>query len=230
MRRWLIRLAALVLSLPLWYLAAGFGGALIPAGGDGGGGAATQRIGLMRGPIHYDFLLPVDERTRVQFAFAERHKGVPVSHPQARWLVVGWGSAAFYTTAGTYADITVGAVWTAATGDSAVMRVDALGAFPDGAEGLVWLDLTPDQYARLLASIAASFARDGTGAPMPLAVAGLTGSDGFWRGTGHFSLLHTCNDWLGDQLRAAGLRFGRWTPTPQAVTLALWAHGPPNAP
>ena len=42
------------------------------------------------------------------------------ARPDARWLVVGWGSAAFYTTAGTYADIAPSAVWTAATGDAAV--------------------------------------------------------------------------------------------------------------
>ncbi len=226
MGRWLTRLAALVLALPVLYLLAGFVGALIPGGGEGAEGPATVRIGLLRGPIHYDFLLPVDERTRPAFAFAEAQKGVPVSHPQARWIVLGWGSAAFYTTAGSYADITAGAVWTAATGDDAVMRVDVLAAFPAGAEGPRWLDITPAQYARLLTGIEASFVRGDDGQPQPLPVAGLTGSDGFWRGTGHFSLLHPCNDWVGEQLRAAGLPFGRWTPTPQAVTLALWWHLP----
>lgn len=229
MFRWLSRLAAFVLALPVVYLLAGFVGALIPGGGDAAEGPATIRVGLLRGPIHYDFLLPVDERTRPAFAFAEAQKGVPVSHPQARWIVVGWGSEAFYTTAGTYADITAAAVWTAATGDSAVMRVDVLADFAAGAEGLYWLDITPEEYARLLSGVEASFTRDPGGQPQPLAVAGLTGSDGFWQAAGHFSLLHPCNDWVGEQLRAAGLRFGLWTPTPQAVTLALWWHLPASA-
>ena len=229
MGRWLLRLAAFVLALPVLYLLAGFVGALIPGGGDTAEGPATIRVGLLRGPIHYDFLLPVDERTRPAFAFAEAQKGVPVSHPQARWIVVGWGSEAFYTTAGSYADITAAAVWTAATGDDAVMRVDVLAAFPDGADGPRWLDITPEAYARLLDGIGASFVRGGDGAPRPVAVAGLTGSDGFWQAAGHFNLLHPCNDWVGAQLRAAGLRFGRWTPTPQAVTLALWWHMPSSA-
>lgn len=231
MGRWLAWVGALVLMLPVAFFVASLCGALIPAGEQAGPGGPAVRVGLLRGPIHYDFLLPVDETTRARFAFAEAQSGVPVSHPDARWLVVGWGSEAFYTTAGTYADITLAAIWTAATGDVAVMRVDALGDLPDDVPGLRWLNLTPAQYARLLTGIDASFARDTAGPPQPVPVAGLTGSDGFWRGTGQFNLMHTCNDWVGEQLRAAGLRFGWWTPTPQAVTLALWWHAAaPSAP
>ena len=229
MVRWLFRLVALVLALPVLYLLAALAGALIPGGGGAVEGPATVRIGLLRGPIHYDFLLPVDERTRRAFAFAEVQRGVPVSHPQARWIVVGWGSEAFYTTAGSYADITAAAVWTAATGDDAVMRVDVLSEFSQEVEGLYWLDLTPEEYSRLLYGIETSFLRDLGGRPHPLEAPGLTGSDGFWRATGHFSLLHPCNDWVGQQLREAGLPFGRWTPTPQAVTLAIWWHLPSSA-
>lgn len=229
MFRWLFRLAALVLALPVLYLLAALVGAMIPAGGDAAEGPATIRVGLWRGPIHFDFLLPVDERTRRAFAFAEVQRGVPVSHPEARWIAVGWGSEAFYTTAGSYTDITAGAVWTAATGDDAVIRVDVLSEFPEGTSGLYWLDITPEEYTRLLSGIETSFTRDLGGRPQPLKAVGLTGSDGFWRAAGHFSLLHPCNDWVGEQLRAAGLRFGLWTPTPQAVSLALWWHLAPDA-
>jgi len=217
-----LRLLALLVSLPLIYLAAGFAGALIAAGPQGDAEGGSYRVGLLRGPIHYDFLLPLDAATQSRFAFAEAQKGVPLSHPDARWIVIGWGSRAFYTTAGTYADVTAGAVWTAATGDAAVMRVDALGEIPPDAPGVRWLYLSPAQYARLAAGLRGSFAEDGAGVPVPLAEAGFTGTDGFWQGTGHFSLFRTCNVWVGDQLRAAGLRFGLWTPTPQSVDLALW--------
>jgi hypothetical protein len=47
----------------------------------------------------------------------------------------------------------------------------------------------------------------------------------FYRAKGRFNILHTCNAWTGEVLRAAGIRFGLWTPTTQAVKLGLWLHG-----
>lgn len=225
LRRGLLWLIGATLALPVLWFLAGFVGAVIASGGawpvDG------IRVGLMRGPIHYDFLLPLTRETRRDFAFAEGDRGVPVSHPDARWLLAGWGSEAFYTTAGTYADIQASAVWQAATGDRAVMRLDVWGELPaQDMPGLRWITLRPAQYATLRAGILASFARDGQGRPIPSAAAGFTGTDGFWRGAGRFDLFRTCNVWVGQQLRGAGLRFGLWTPTPQAVALSLWLNGP----
>ncbi len=222
--RWLFRLAVLVIFLPCLYLAASFAGALIPSSGSQISTDGFVRVGLLRGPIHYDFLLPTTPATRTRYAFAETDHGVPVSNPEAAWLIVGWGSAAFYTTAGTYADITASAVLTAATGDSAVMRIDVLGTLPEDMPGVVWLPLTDAQYTNLLNAIDEGFTRDAAQNPLPSSAPGLTSTDGFWLGTGHFSLLRTCNVWVGERLRLAGLRFGLWTPTPQAVDLALRWH------
>lgn len=224
-RRGLRWLATAVLALQVLWFLAGFAGALVSSGNawpvDG------VRIGLLRGPIHYDFLLPLTPETRQDFAFAARDKGVPVNHPAARWLLAGWGSQAFYTTAGSYADIQAGVVWQAATGDRAVMRLDVWGELPQAeVPGLRWILLTPEQFAVLRAGILASFSRGVDGRPLPSPAAGFTATDGFWLAEGRFDLFRTCNVWVGEQLRAAGLRFGLWTPTPQAVALSLWLHSP----
>ncbi len=49
---------------------------------------------------------------------------------------------------------------------------------------------------------------------------GLT--DAFFQAKGRFNIFYTCNEWLGRQLRAAGVPMGIWTPTTQAVDLSLW--------
>lgn len=219
--RWLL---SLILSLPLIYVLAGFAGALWTAPGLDDAAPRLVRLGLLRGPIHYDLLLPLDPALRDRFAFAEAEGGVPLRHPQARWLLFGWGSAAFYTTAGRYADIAPGAVWTAMTGDSAVIRLDVLPDLPADQPGLVWLDLTAAEYARLLQGLETDFTRDSAGRRLPLPAA-LSETDGFWQAEGHFDLGRTCNVWLGQQLRAAGLPFGRWTPTVWSVNLSLWWTG-----
>ena len=145
---------------------------------------------------------------------------MPVDHPDLRWLVVGWGARAFYTTAGSYADVKPGAVFKAVTGDSSVMRIDAAGALPETVP-LRRLSLSPAQLAALLQAIDDSFQRDSQGAPISVD-AQLGETDAFYQGTGRFHLFTTCNTWISATLRRAGLRFGAWTPAPFSVSLSHW--------
>jgi hypothetical protein len=72
-------------------------------------------VGLVAGPVHYDFLLPLIGAVRDRFAFAEQ-ADVPVRHPDAKWLIVGWGARGFDTSTVTLADIAPGTVLRAAVG------------------------------------------------------------------------------------------------------------------
>ncbi|MFO1204139.1 MAG: DUF2459 domain-containing protein [Tabrizicola sp.] len=209
-----LRFLALILALPALYLLASVTLPLIPGPGPDLSGPPARTIGLLQGPIHTDILFPLTPETRSRFAFAEA-AGVPINHPKADWLLLGWGSAAFYTTAGTYADITASAVLIAATGDNAVIRLDALGPLPQ-MQNLRYLQLSEAQFQALLAQTSATFA-----SREKLAHPGFTGTDAFFPAKGHFSLLRTCNVWLGETMRASGIRFGLWTPANWSVTLSL---------
>ena len=215
--RSLLKLLAGLIALPTLYLLASLLLPLIPGPGPDLSGPLTRQIGLLQGPIHTDILFPLTPEVRTRFAFAEA-AGVPVNHPDAQWLVFGWGSAAFYTTAGTYADITVSAVLTAATGDDAVIRLDVLGPLPP-LENLRFLRLSEAQFQALLDQASAALASE-----TRLNLPGFTGTDAFFPAHGHFSALRTCNVWLGETLRASGIPFGLWTPANWSVSLALWSN------
>jgi uncharacterized protein (TIGR02117 family) len=220
-RRALI-LSGLLIALPVVFFLAGFAGALIPGPGPDLSGPHSHTIGLIQGPIHTDILLPLTPDMRARFAFAEA-AGVPLNDPRASWLLVGWGAKGFYTTAGTYADITANAVLTAAIGDSAVLRLDALGALQAMPE-LTFLPLSDQQFQQLVMILDATFVRDPSGALQPLDHPGFTPTDAFFHAKGGFHLFRTCNVWLGETLRGAGIPFGLWTPTTQSVSLSLWWH------
>jgi uncharacterized protein (TIGR02117 family) len=211
-----LRRLGLVLSvaglLPLGWVLAGLVGAALPSGGTETGGDGPVEIRLFGTLIHYDFLLPATPEARAAFAFAAR-AGVPIDAPGTEWILAGWGARDFYTATGRYVDMRAGPVWRALTGDASVLRVDAYG--PVGTEGTIRLRLSRDAYARLLKAIAAS--RAGPILPHP----GFTDTDAFFEGAGRFDALRTCNVWAGAMLRAAGLRLGAWTPTPQALRLSL---------
>ncbi|WP_299728939.1 DUF2459 domain-containing protein [uncultured Tateyamaria sp.] len=179
----------------------------------------TRDIVLVNGPIHYDILIPIDIARR-DMGWLAAH-GVALDNPDVHWLLVGWGARDFYTTTGTYADVSARAIWRGLTGDSAVMRISVAGAV-----GSEWrhVGLDPAQMARLTAAISGSFAQGA--ATRPLDHPGFSEFDRFFPATGRFHLFNTCNVWVGQMMRDAGLQFGFWTPTPYAVSLSYWRfHG-----
>ena len=212
-RRWLLALLMLPGAVALWFAAGLLGGAVLSDGEAPGSDVVVRLVGT---PIHYDFLLPATPETRAAFGFAAA-AGVPVEDAAVRWILVGWGARDFYTTVGGYGDMTAGPVWRAITGDASVLRVEAWGEVDPGTAPAIPMGAA--QYDRLLAAIVAS--TDGRALDHP----GLTAADRFFGGIGRFDLRRTCNVWVGEMLRAAGLRFGLWTPTPQAVRLSLARRG-----
>lgn len=206
-----------LLGLPVIYVLASIFGALIPGPTTEPSVASEETvvIYLIGGPIHYDILLPTSIEARAVFAFAEEG-GVPVQ--DSAYILAGWGSRAFYTSTGRYRDVRIRTVWQAATGDEAVLRVDAVGPVNGDLSGHR-LELDRARYNRLLIEIAANV----SGAPIE--GAGFTETDAFFPATGRFSLFNTCNVWVARTLRAAGVPFGLWTPDPYSVRLAYaWHH------
>ncbi|WP_299047355.1 TIGR02117 family protein [uncultured Tateyamaria sp.] len=202
-------LAGIVL---LYALAAALGG-LWPGRTAPPTGPKTHTVRLIHGPIHYDILLPIADARRDLGWLAA--KGIALDHPGADWLVVGWGARDFYTSTGTYLDLAPRSIWRAITGDRGVMRVDLAGTVPADWPAL---HLTDAQYRALIAGLTDSFASGA--ATQPMDHPGFSEWDRFFPARGRFHLFNTCNVWVGDMLRHAGIRFGIWTPTPYAVTLS----------
>lgn len=210
--RWLWRVLALPVVVCAMYLIAATLGGMIPGPvADVPDAPADRRIALVTGPIHTDILLPVDDATRAAFAFAAR-AGVPVAHPGAEWIGVGWGGRTFYTTVGTYRDVSARAVFVSVLGDASVLRIDALGAIPEVDPALRYLDVSQAQLDALVAAIVRDLASE-----VALDTAGFNATDAFYPARGRFQIWRTCNAWVGETLRAAGISAGIWTP----VTWAL---------
>lgn len=127
-----------------------------------------------------------------------------------RHVAIGWGEKGFYLGTPTWRGVRPGLVLRAVAGsDATLMHVEHLpGPAPD-ARAIV---LTPAEYRRLAAAVAASFRPDGR------RYAGYGPNDVFYDARGRYDAIRTCNSWTGDVLRRAGVRVGRWTPLPVTVT------------
>lgn len=204
------------------YLAATLAGAAIPARGvTGDGSGEPARIYLLTSLLHADFAIPVDDELRKRFAFLT-DGGVPVDHPQLRYLVFGWGARDFYLKTKTLADIRPLPALKGIIGDRSVMHVLAASDVRKD-ESAVALELPPGGLERLLSFIERSFLKDGE-KPVPVPGAGYGMSDVFFEGLGRFDILRPCNIWVAEGLREAGLATGAWTPTTFSLELGLALH------
>ncbi|WP_117191686.1 TIGR02117 family protein [Rhizobium terrae] len=181
--------------------------------------AETRRILVLSNPIHTDIAIPLNEDTRMVYAFLAE-AGVPVADPAAQWLILGWGGRAFYLETPTWGDLKPFPVFRALTIDRSVMHVDVAGGIDEGHPTVTAFDLAPQQFQQLSDFIQASFVREGDKAAV-IPEAGYGAYDRFFEANGSFNALIGCNTWTARALRAAGLRTGWWNLLPQTLQISL---------
>jgi hypothetical protein len=77
--------------------------------------------------------------------------------------------------------------------------------------------LRPEEYRRLWASVRAEF----DGPPTRIDHPGYGPDDAFYNSRGRASAVQTCNQWVADKLRLAGVKTSAWTPFAQGL---MWRY------
>ncbi|PHR21268.1 MAG: TIGR02117 family protein [Sphingopyxis sp.] len=126
-------------------------------------------------------------------------------------ILVGWGHEGVYRNARYWKDLRASDALSALFGsDDVLIHVDHLRypqAYPPYRRRL---KVSEAEYRKIAAAIEARFVLDDEGRAQP--TPGYGQYDLFYRSRGHYSALHTCNNWTSDVLRQAGIRTGLWTP------------------
>ena len=81
--------------------------------------------------------------------------------------------------------------------------------------------VSPEQYARLVAFIRASFERDAAGRPHRTNLPGYFSTDAFYDSSVGYKFWFTCNDWVRKGLSEAGIRTAVWAPFDTALFYQL---------
>lgn len=126
-------------------------------------------------------------------------------------IAVGWGEREVFLNVAEWTDLTPGtALRVVFAGGDAVMRV-AHYVRPAPSEWHRPMRLRPEEYRRLVADILRTLP------PVPLGGVRRNhpsyerGAENF-DSLGRYTILNTCNTWVGDRLATAGVKVGRWTP------------------
>ena len=136
------------------------------------------------------------------------------------WVAFGWGDRGFFAHTPTWADLNPSTALMALSGlGPGAMHVEYI-ASPRSYKAREVL-ISPEQYAKLVAFIRASFERDAAGRPRRANVAGYFSSDAFYDASSGYRFWYTCNDWVRKGLTEAGVRAPLWAPFDTALFYQL---------
>lgn len=180
--------------------------------------AADIRIYLISNGVHTDIAMPL-AHPAFDWSAHVSTEHTRSGSPDARYVAIGWGDKGFYLNTPAWRDLTLQTALTAATGrGQSALHVSFYSELhPD--ERTVALSVSPAQYRRLAANIAADFDTQNHRS-RPIAGAHYHDRDAFYEARGRYSLFNTCNTWTNRQLTQAAIGGVYWTP---------FAHGVLNA-
>ena len=214
---WPRRIVLAIAAIPALYLIAALLGSLIPVNRGWSETEQGTTIYLVSNGIHADLILPVEAQG------LDWRPLLPLSDfaapdASAQWIAFGAGERRVYLDTPRWRDIKPRTIWAALSGGERVMHVEWVSN--PGSEARA-IRLRPEEYRRLWSAIRAGFLLDRHGRPQRIDHAGYNNQDAFYLGTGKTSAIKTCNSWVGDRLRLAGVRTGAWSPFAQGL---LWRY------
>ena len=124
--------------------------------------------------------------------------------PEAEYLEIGWGDRDYFPAT----EESVGLALRAAfwSRGSVLHLVGFRGAVEDYFTGgeIIELALSPEAFQRLSQFVSANFVRPAPSVPAQ-SQPGLVAAGRFYPAAGRFSILRTCNTWIAEALKSAGL-------------------------
>ena len=199
--------------IPALYLLAALFGSIIPVNRGWQEPPGGTKVFIADNGVHSDIVMPVNAQGLDWGPFIPT-RDFATADPNAGWIAFGSGEERVYLNTPTWWDITPRTTWSALAGGRRVMHVESVS---DPRYALREIRLRPEEYRRLWAAIRADFTLDANGRPLRLGHPGYGCCDAFYRATGKANAIRTCNSWVADRLRVAGVKTSLWPPFVQGL-------------
>ena len=200
--KWLLTLIGL-------YLLVAVLGSLLPSGAAAGSGTdRTKRFYISSNGVHTDIVLfrtDVPEQLREQLPFFADYE----------YWAFGWGDKGFYLDTPTWSELKV------STAVRAMLLPSPTAMHVTGYHGVgeKWVtdELSPEQLDQLTTYIYDSFEQITPGSVQLIEDASYGKDDQFFEAVGNYNAIYTCNNWVNEGLKKAGVRTAWWSPSEWGV-------------
>lgn len=171
----------------------------------------SVEIYVVSNGVHADFVLPTttgDVDWTVVFDPADTKNG-----KADNWLAVGWGDREFYLNTPNWSDLTAKTALKALSGfsTSAIHVSYEPDELVKNCTKCRHIRLSHAQYQRISEHIRASL--PSSNRQTPIAHAHYWDNDAFYPAQGSYNAFYTCNSWVNNGLKKAGVKTALWTVT-----------------
>ena len=203
------------LMLMLLYFVAALIGSAIPVNTDRlPGGDIT--IYLRTNGVHTDFVFPVENE------LMNWEQMIDSSHTLSKrgnydYISFGWGDLEFYQNTPEWSDLTFPTAMQAVfLPTPSAMHVE-FETIPRFDQPTVPINITEDEYLRLVEYVRWSFEKDFSGKVQPVPNLHYNQNDAFFYAKRSLNSFYTCNTWVNNGLKEAGLPACLWTPFDEGI-------------
>lgn len=174
----------------------------------------TIEVQLMQSGVHSDFVLPIKNKHK------DWREEFPIENTNSKdtnvhFVSIGWGDREFYMNTPSWSDLSLGTAFRASFG----LNNSAIHAFyyyelPKDRK-VVTVKISESQYKKLVRYIETSLSRTATGKSKyipPVLQEVMFNNDAYYEAKASYSMFFTCNCWVNDGLKAAGMKAVVWTP------------------
>ncbi|MEP1487021.1 MAG: TIGR02117 family protein [Algibacter sp.] len=163
---------------------------------------SKHKIYLNTNGIHLDIIIPVSEIDD------ELLSGLKMK--DEKYLSFGWGEESFYLNTPTWGDLTFKNAFRALLLDSNTLI--HLTRYSQINSEWTIVNLDEKQLEKLNTYVLNSFTLDKSGNKIILENKGYAFNDDFYKATGSYSCIKTCNTWVNSALKKSDLKSCYWTP------------------
>ena len=170
--------------------------------------SATSTIYIVSNGIHIDIILPLKDIDSLFLDDLEIKDGTA-------YVAFGWGDKDFYINTPEWSDLTFKTAFKALfLRSETAMHITF---YPNS--GLSWksVNLCDEQLELLQQFIKNSFQKNQDGTLQKISVSGYSQYDTFFEAQGSFSLFYTCNVWVNQALKEAGIKTSLWSPFDKGI-------------
>ena len=208
--RYLAKALLSFLLVMLVYFVAALIGSVIPVNTDQPKDGEIS-IYLRTNGVHTDFILPLENEVMAWQDFIPPESTLS-KRANFEYISFGWGDLEFYKETEAWEDLRFPVAFQAVF----LKKPSALHVTFEPIVRLempaVKVNITKEQYEKLVQYVLFSFEKDMAGKPKPVKDLHYNQNDAFFHAKGSLHFFYTCNTWVNDGLKAAGLRACLWTP------------------
>jgi uncharacterized protein (TIGR02117 family) len=167
---------------------------------------------ILTNGMHTDLVMPVKTAT-IDWSREIKYENTKKADTTLAFIAMGWGDKGFYLDTPTWAELKYSTAFRAAFALSTTAIHTTFYDKMTVGERCRMFKMSNAEYARLVTYIHESLQKDANKQPIFIKTTAIYGeNDAFYEANGSYSMLHTCNTWANNGLKAAGQKACYWTP------------------